>query len=390
VLLRLESPAQLHEIETHSPQIRGEDAELWRAFIARDFVNWEQKNYAPKNPLKWYEVYVKYKREQEREIARDEEILRASMGQLKKKKETNVSKVVDLRALPKVPRDPRMLANNGGVPIGKRTGLFKKEGPSSLVWSAGSKTKLTDGKSVLTRARREAKEISQRSKLAKPTHELTARAGQVRKAPAGMVNEYKKAVQPAIRILSRKKNPAGNITGGITGPSLEEREKRLSAIQAGMSPLKSSTTEGVTLVGSSDEEDEDGLDDLFDPRHITSSTSRPASSSRLIARASSSSSRPTPSTERPTSRQPPSSSSSSSSSSCRPSTNPTKPSDSLSSIVSRPKPPGSSPATRPHPAPRSRSPSPSRAERKPPPVLMRRKAEVDIFNRSATKRPRNR
>jgi elongin-A len=388
VLLRLESPAQLHEIETHSPQIRGEDAELWRAFIARDFVNWEQKNYAPKNPLKWYEVYLKYKREQEREIARDEEILRASMGQLKKKKETNVSKVVDLRALPKVPRDPRMLANNGGVPIGKRTGLFKKEGPSSLVWSAGSKTKMTDGKSVLTRARREAKEISQRSKLAKPTHELTARAGQVRKAPAGMVNEYKKAVQPAIRILSRKKNPGGNnITGGITGPSLEEREKRLSAIQAGMSPPKNSTTEGVTLVGSSDEEDGgDDLDDLFDPRHLTSSTSRPAS--RPIARTSSSSSRPTPSTERPISRQPPSSSTSS----CRPSTNPSKPSDYISSIVSRPKPSGSSPATRPNPAPRSRSPSPSRAERKPPPppVLMRRKAEVDIFNRSATKRPRNR
>ena len=72
---------------------------------------------------------------------------------LKKERETHVSKVVDLRALPKVPKDPRMLANNGGVPIGKARG-FKKEGVSSLMWTAGSKTKLTDGKSVLTRARR--------------------------------------------------------------------------------------------------------------------------------------------------------------------------------------------------------------------------------------------
>jgi elongin-A len=113
-----------------------EDAELWRAFIARDIPNWQTKNYAPKNPLKWYEVYCKYKKEQQKEIERDQEILRNSMMGLKKERETHVSKVVDLRTLPKIPKDPRMLANNGGVPIGKSRG-FKKEGASSLMWTAG-------------------------------------------------------------------------------------------------------------------------------------------------------------------------------------------------------------------------------------------------------------
>jgi elongin-A len=277
VLLRLESPAQLHEIETNSPQIRGEDAEIWRGFIARDIPNWEQKNYLPKNPLKWYQVYLKYKKEQQLEIARDEEILRASMGQLKKAKETNVSKVMDLRALPKVPRDPWMMANNGGVPIGKRTGLFKKEGPSSLVWSSGSRTKLTNGQSVLTRARREAKEISQRSKLAKPTHELKAQAGQVRKAPAGMVNEYKKASEPPIRILTRKK-PLAKSPSAVRGPSLEERESRLSAIQAGISQKKSTAAAGETLIGSSDEDELD-TDIMFNKTSIQHSRPTPFSSS---------------------------------------------------------------------------------------------------------------
>jgi len=150
VLQRIDSPEQLHQIELRSPQIRGEDAELWRAFIARDIPNWQTKNYSPKNPFKWYEVYVKYKKEQRKEIERDEEILRNSMMGLKRERETHVSKVVDLRALPKVPKDPRMLANNGGVPIGKFKG-FKKEGANALIWTSGSKTKLTDGKSVLTR-----------------------------------------------------------------------------------------------------------------------------------------------------------------------------------------------------------------------------------------------
>lgn len=393
VLLRLESPAQLHEIETNSPQICGEDAELWRTFIARDFPNWEQKNYVPKNPLNWYRVYLKYKKEQQLEIAKDEEILRASMGQLKRAKETNVSKIVDLRLLPKVPRDPWMMANNGGVPLGKRTGLFKKEGPSSLVWSGGSKTKLTNGQSVLTRARREAKEISQRSKLAKPTHELRAQAGQVRKAPAGMVNEYKKASEAPIRILSRKKKSLASSSGSMNGFNLEERERRLAAIQAGSSQ-KNSTTTLETLIGSSDEDELDA-DDTFSsmPRHI----SRPAQS---LAHSSSSSphisaisdtphANSSSSLSRPPSKQPPQPYKHAS----LPFSGTAKTPSNTSANITSPKaisrgalsPPASAGT-----AQRGTSPGSGQGEKRPQPGMVRKRPQVDIFNRGASKKPRTR
>ncbi|KAH7400354.1 putative Elongin-A, partial [Cadophora sp. MPI-SDFR-AT-0126] len=284
VLQRVESPEQLHQIELNSPQLLGEDAELWQSFISRHIPNWRTKNYRPKNPKKWYEVYCKYKKEQQEEIARDEEILRNSMMGLKAARETNVSKIVDLKMLPKLPKDPRMIANNGGVPIKKG---FKKETPSTLNWTSGSKTKMTDGKSVLVRARREAKEISQMGKLAKPTHRLSGPLGQVRKAPEGMVKEYKTAAQPAIKILSKRKpHPASsNFSGGITGPSLEEREKRLKAAMAGGAGSKRDASNDVkhTYVGSSDDdlqdfiEDDEDLDDLFD--EATKPKSRPVSTS---------------------------------------------------------------------------------------------------------------
>ena len=383
--MRIESPAQLHEIEINSPQICCEDEELWRSFIARDFPHWERKNYAPKNPLKWYRVYLKYKKEQQLEIARDEEMLRASMGQLKKAKETNVSKVMDLKALPKVPRDPWMMANNGGVPIGKKAGLFKKEGPSSLVWSAGSKTKMMDGKSVLTRARREAKEISQRSKLAKPTHELQSQVGQVRKAPVGMVNEYKKASEPTIRILSKKKSSVGKYTGRIDGPSLEEREKRLAVIQAGINRRQKNATAEETLIGSSDE-DELSTTDKFEEKLKAHSRPAASSSSRPISNVNSASSQSASTAERSTSHQ------------AQNSVSPilgttTKRSSYTSSPVNHcklhPIPTGS-PITSTISTLRSRSQRSSHAERRQQTAVGKRRTEVDIFNRGPAKKSRAR
>ncbi|KAH8771535.1 RNA polymerase II transcription factor SIII subunit A-domain-containing protein [Hyaloscypha finlandica] len=388
VLQRIESPEQLHQIELRSPQICGEDAELWRAFIARDIPNWRDKNYSPKNPLEWYRVYRKYKKEQQKDIERDEEILRNSMMGLKKERETHVSKVVDLRALPKIPKDPRMLANNGGVPIGKARG-FKKEGASTLMWTAGSKTKLTDGKSVLTRARREAKEISQMSKLSRPTHQLKGKMGQVMRAPPGMVNEYQKASQPVLRILSRKHNPVGKFSGGITGisgPSLEEREARLRALTS--PPKKDAGGLQETLVGFS-EDDEDYLedaDDLFDEhpssRPLASSSSPPRSSkptpSRYISSSPACSARPPQATARP---RPQASSASTPLTAARPAP---KPSDLISSIISKPKPSASSAVLpRIHSGPPSRTGSP--APGAPRPMMPRKRAEVDIFNRGAKK-----
>jgi elongin-A len=362
VLQRIESPEQLHEVEINSPHIRGEDAELWRAFIARDIPNWRTKNYSPKNPLKWYEVYCRYKKEQREEIKRDEDILRNTMMGLNRDKQTHVSKVVDLRSLPKLPRDPRMIANNGGVPLKGKVG-FRKEAASSLLFSAGSKTKITDGKSVLTKARREAKEISAMGKLARPTHQLKGRMGQVVKAPAGMAAEYKIANQPAIKILSRKRLPPGQFEGSLTGSRLEEREKRLRAMQS-----KTAGAASETLVGSSDddldndlfddgEEDED--EDEDDNSHYRSTTH--ATSSRPLS--SNPTSRPTSTRPNQTSSSPPSRSVSRSTGNARPG-----PSSSVSTPNSR-----------------NESPAPGVSR----PMMAKRKPPVDVFNRGA-KKPRAR
>ncbi|KAL3419213.1 RNA polymerase ii transcription factor siii subunit [Phlyctema vagabunda] len=357
VLKCVSSAKQLHKIEVNSPQIQGEDAELWRAFIARDVPGWRKKNYVPKNPRKWYEVYLRYIKEQQIELERDQEMLRASMQGLKKEKETHVSRVVDLKTLPKMPRDPRMIANNGGVPLkGKGVG-FKKQAPSALTWNAGSKTKLTDGKSVLTRARREAKEISQRSKLITPTSQLGGRLGQVKQAPAGMVKEYRTAAQPPVKILSRKRG--SNFTGGISGPSLEDREARLRAAMAGNKQDNSGAR--ATYVGSSDDGDEfDDDDDLFSERPPQRSQAGPAPRNASYA----------PST--------------------RPSQSAPKPSDVISSMISKPKPATSRPSNNiSSSASNSRRASPAPAPAPGgKPMMARKRPEVDVFNRAASKRPR--
>ena len=208
---------------------------------------------------------------------------------LQKHRATHVSKIVDMRTLPKLPKDPRMLANNGGVPLGKSHRGLKRDGASSLTWTAGSKTKLTDGKSVLTRARREAKEISQMSKLAKPTHQLRASMGQVVKAPAGMVNEYRTAAQPALKILSRKtpvvKRLHDDDVQGMGRPSLEEREARLRTLTSGGVGSNRAATEAVkaTIIGTSYNEDTDDEDDEIDDLTHEEPKSRllPTQSSRL-------------------------------------------------------------------------------------------------------------
>lgn len=359
VLQRIESPEQLHQIEVNSPHIRGEDAELWKAFIARDIPNWRTKNYAPKNPLKWYEVYCKYKKEQTEEIKRDEDILRNTMMGLNNHKATHVSKVVDLKSLPKLPKDPRMIANNGGVPLKGRG--FKKEAASSLMFSAGSRTKITDGQSVLTKARREAKEISAMGKLARPTHQLSGKIGQVKKAPAGMATEYKIANQPAIKILSkgRKRFPLGQFEGGISGPSLEEREKRLRAMQSRPAARTepSAMAANETLVGSSDDEGDDLFDDDDDGGNEPQYRA-PAKPSRPVS--SSSASRPSSSRPHQTSSPP-----------ARPSARPAE--------ILRQN-PGSSASA---PSSRTASPAPGASR----PMMPKRRAEVDVFNRGS-KKPR--
>ncbi|KAI1000802.1 hypothetical protein K3495_g7395 [Podosphaera aphanis] len=367
ILSYLRSPEQLHLIEQNSPQIKGADADLWQKFIAREVPKWAAKNYAPKNPLKWYEVYKRYKREQAEEIKRDEETLRQTMMGIKKARDDNLSKVVDLGSLPKLPRDRRMLANNGGVPLG-RSGQ-RKEASGIMNFSQGSKTKMKDGQSVLTRARREAKEIAQMGKLSRPTHQLSI--GRVARAPAAMLKEYRTANQPALKILSRKANfKAPEIENTIQ----EEREKRLRALTA------NSKVNGKKpqLVGSDD--DSEG-DDLFDD---TPGTSRSKFSPKLQIPQPISPSKKTTDSKRPSdvisamiSKQ-----STASRYVTLSKTSKTSQSSSQTPLTSRPKPNSVNDLSV------NKIPSSNATSIGAKPTMAKRRKEVDIFNRNASKRPR--
>jgi elongin-A len=330
---------------------------------------------------------MRYKKEYMREIERDKEILREAMLGIKKEKETHVSKVMDAKYLPKVPRDPRMLANDAGVPIEGRKRALAKPGASSLSFAGGSKTKMMNPASVLTRARREAKEISSRNKLGKPTHSLRAVPSQVLRAPRAMVDDYRKAAKPQLRIFATRKKQDGvsNLQGPASGPSLEEREKKLRAL---------TMSSRVTLVGSdSENETEDDLDGLFGGKKAASTSPppkkpyskqetlhipNPASARRPQA------SRSLPSlTDLPVQAPPE-----------------PKPSDLISSITSKPRPQqarqeqssSQSKSSPPRPSTATTTQGTSSPLRRPspkPPLITKRKPAVDIFNRGGgAKRPR--
>lgn len=279
---------------------------------------------------------------------------------IQKDRQSHVSKVVDHRTLPKLPKDPYMMPNNGGVPLTKKNPWGKKEPSGVLNFNSGSRTKLSSAQSVLTRARREAKEIGQMSKLSKPTHLLSGRISQVRKAPAGMSKEYQIAAQPALKILSHRHVIPSN-ESGIRGPTLQEREARLKAAMSTGTRRYASGDVKETLVGSSDE---DEGDDLFDePKEKPSPLPRPMSNARLPPRANQSG---------PVSSSPPQPKQMSSS-------------PASSAFSSRPRPSTTSPALNATSATASRNPGSSSGP--PKPMMARKRKEVDVFNRGQ-KRPK--
>ncbi|KAK5725558.1 hypothetical protein LTR15_003746 [Elasticomyces elasticus] len=95
VLRKIQNPDQLHEIEENSPHIADSDSELWRAFIARDIPNWQEKILEPKNPRSWWKVYRKLVRDEKKAKEAQEEELRAAMSGLSQKREENKATFVE-------------------------------------------------------------------------------------------------------------------------------------------------------------------------------------------------------------------------------------------------------------------------------------------------------
>lgn len=193
ILLKVDNAAQLRMIEESSPQLGGELEEYWRRLIKKDFPTASrQKNYIPRTADKWYKVYRKYGKEREIERAEALSTLQQTFNGIEQEKQRHLSKLVDKKEQRLLPKPPRTGRNLGA----KRSG---KDLPSSLTFGAGSRMKMTTGRSVMKRARREAREIASiTSRLSTPSGVMPLRATQIKKAPQAMVNDHRIAAQPAL------------------------------------------------------------------------------------------------------------------------------------------------------------------------------------------------
>lgn len=275
VLKHVKNAEQLREIEVNSPQIQGVDFQLWKNFIFTADARWREKNYVPRNPTKWYHVYRRYKREAEAKLKQDEENLRNAMLGLHKEKASHTSQLVDARSLPKVPRDR-------GMRVTERKGQQQSRNESSLTWRLGSKTKMSDSKGVLLRAKREAKEISIRGKMVVPANQLKGRSI-VKQAPQSMVEEYRRSANAPLKIFTLKSGPTP--VPSSVYPDRETSERKLRALTLGQGKTQSqprrATSDSDASSGDrrgsstgtavpkqtivSDDEESD-VDDLFDEK----------------------------------------------------------------------------------------------------------------------------
>jgi elongin-A len=231
-LVKIPTANQLHEIELRSPQIIGEDAELWKKFIKKEITHWQKKNYQPRNDANWYEVYMRYKKEEAEELKRDREQLQNAMNKIYQEQKGNLSKKMESRFLPKPPKDPYMLANNGGVPISVRnkSGIpgrtTHRSRPISYIGPAATGVKRRVN--IVEKAKREAAMLCaarQQGRGNVPTFRT-----QIKKAPASMVNEYQRAASE-----EKKRRPSISPDSASLPPrnsDIEQREARLRAIKA--------------------------------------------------------------------------------------------------------------------------------------------------------------
>ncbi|KAI1369293.1 RNA polymerase II transcription factor SIII subunit A-domain-containing protein [Xylaria arbuscula] len=267
ILLRVDSAAQLRQIEINSPHIEADTAECWKRLINRDFgVAAKRESFVPKNPRSWHKIYAKYKHENDRAKKEAEDQLKNAFKGIKEEKDRSTSEVInyDSRRLPRLPRDVKPQV--GVRARGSRAGHDQSE----LRFTGGSRTKVNTPKGLLKRAMREAKEISTRNRLnTSAGGSIRVRPGQIAKAPVGMVQEKVTNSRPLAGIrppMSRRQ------TDPKQQRELEEREARLRKAK------ETSSQKGGSYISDEDLDDldidvDDGsggldIDDLeaiFDP-----------------------------------------------------------------------------------------------------------------------------
>ncbi|KAI1612110.1 RNA polymerase II transcription factor SIII subunit A-domain-containing protein [Exophiala viscosa] len=257
VLLKIESPEKLHQLEQASPQIIGKDAEIWMNFIKRDIPDWQQKRHEPNDPKNWWKVYRKLKEEAQMDSTADEAMLKAALANIKNEKELNTTQIASKMPVPGVARRTRTLYNY----ISGRTG------------SKGA-NKMT----LMEKIRKEARD-AKASKMNKPMHELQKRATPVTQAPQRFVEELKQKSTPRSTPppgpTARTSRPPLHAPRKISRPEVssydltQDREARLRALKSGRpmesNPRATPTSNGTLTTNFLEDSDLDDVEDDVAP-----------------------------------------------------------------------------------------------------------------------------
>lgn len=184
ILKQVKTASQLAVIEEYSPQIVGEDAELWEAFCKRDFrVPMKRDPYLPENSRSWRQVYEHYAEDERKKEALALEQLGATYAGLNKMKMANKTAIGDPRQLPKAP-------SGGG--FGRSRGKGPGPGSATLTFGGGARTS-----NAVQKAKKEAQEAAARKRLSVPkTMRPTSHLAKVTKAPESMKAEFRIKAQP--------------------------------------------------------------------------------------------------------------------------------------------------------------------------------------------------
>lgn len=204
VLRKIQNPDQLHEIETNSPQIADADAELWRAFIARDIPQWEDKIIEPKNPRSWWKVYRKLVRQEERAKEEQEAKLADAMRGLKSEREANRAQFVG-KVIPQAKTTARAAFVDGVRNLN-----------ASSAWGTSNRTPALQnakrGKDIVAAIRKQSAAAATQRGLGRKDDAFSksmvpSARNQIQAAPAWMVREQERPVSAAA-IIARTASPA--------------------------------------------------------------------------------------------------------------------------------------------------------------------------------------
>lgn len=263
ILLRIENPQQLRQIELASPQICGPDGEIWLEFIKRDVPNWDKKPYEPENPKKWYKTYKKLVIDSQKEVEDDAAYLKATLDKIKQDQAQHKAQQVELKGV-KVPESmksngplislsvmPKFIDRGTLPPPGDRERKTEKDPDAEPVVRTVSR------KGKLDQFRKQAKAMGHFQKARRPGiwSPKDMMATPIVTAPRILIERHRKAAAPSVldpsikppTVFSPKRKRVEHDQTSQPGVMTnEEREKRLKAFTNPSSVSKTTPKQEVS------------------------------------------------------------------------------------------------------------------------------------------------